>query len=205
MPAEIHCPKCSSADVILRKKRGAFVCQGFQEAPVSPLGFLLSYGHDANEPLVRRIKTDLEKRRHGVWFDKNEIRPGDNWRRSITEGMMRPIQLLPMAGITFEIVSETVAPIVYCNDQLIQRSEVFVAVPKGTEANATAPLASQAAMAEQLGVVVDRPRDTVFRSHDQEPLGDGEATTQEIAQESSATESAVDIDSGSLEEEENDR
>ena len=92
MPAEIHYPKCSSANVILSKKRGAYVCEDcghvLPEAPVSPLRIFLSYGHDANEPLVRRIKTDLEKRGHDVWFDKNDIRPGDNWRRSITEGIL---------------------------------------------------------------------------------------------------------------------
>lgn len=53
------------------------------------------------------------------------------------EGMMRPIQFLPTAGLTFEVVTETVAPIIYRNDRLIQRGEVFVAVPK-EEATAAA-------------------------------------------------------------------
>lgn len=35
-----------------------------------PMRLFLSYRHDANEELVRRIKTDLEKRGHDVWFDK---------------------------------------------------------------------------------------------------------------------------------------
>ena len=53
----------------------------------------LSYGHDSNEELVRRIKADLEKRGHDVWFDKNPekekgIRPGDDWRRAITDGIV---------------------------------------------------------------------------------------------------------------------
>lgn len=48
----------------------------------------LSYGHDHNEELVRLIKTDLEKRGHDVWFDKNEIKFGDEWRRSITDGIL---------------------------------------------------------------------------------------------------------------------
>ncbi len=45
------------------------------------------------------------------------------------EGMMRPLQFQPTAGLTFEQVTETVIPIVYRDDQLIQRGEVFVAVP----------------------------------------------------------------------------
>ena len=52
----------------------------------APLRLFLSYGHDANEELVRRIKADLEKRGHDVWFDKGEIKFGDDWRRSMSEG-----------------------------------------------------------------------------------------------------------------------
>jgi hypothetical protein len=58
-----------------------------QEKPFTPLRIFLSYGHDRNEQLVRRIKADLEKRGHDVWFDKSEIKFGDDWRRSITEGI----------------------------------------------------------------------------------------------------------------------
>ena len=47
----------------------------------------LSYGPDSNEELVRRIKADLEKRGHDVWFDKSDIRFGDDWRRQITNGI----------------------------------------------------------------------------------------------------------------------
>jgi len=47
----------------------------------------LSYGHDSNEPLVQRIMLDLKNRGHDVWFDKNEIKTGDDWRREITEGI----------------------------------------------------------------------------------------------------------------------
>lgn len=56
--------------------------------PVAPLRIFLSYGHDNNEELVRRIKADLEGRGHDVWFDKSEIRFGDDWRCSITEGIV---------------------------------------------------------------------------------------------------------------------
>ena len=44
------------------------------EKPFVPQRIFLSYGHDSNEELVRRIKTDLEKRGHDVWFDKSEIK-----------------------------------------------------------------------------------------------------------------------------------
>jgi hypothetical protein len=54
----------------------------------------LSYGHDANEELVRRIKADLEMRGHDVWFDKSEIRFGDDWRHSITDGILKSNRVL---------------------------------------------------------------------------------------------------------------
>ena len=53
----------------------------------TPLRIFLSYGHDANEALVRRIYADLKQRGHDVWFDKNDITFGDDWRRSITSGI----------------------------------------------------------------------------------------------------------------------
>src|ERR1043166_607248 len=60
----------------------------------APLRIFLSYGHDSNEDLVRRIKGDLEKRGHDVWFDKNEIKTGDDWRRSITDGILKSTGVL---------------------------------------------------------------------------------------------------------------
>lgn len=83
-----HCPKC---DQLLTQVGQFWVCpqhgQITQEKPVTPLHIFLSYGHDSNEELVRRIKADLEKRGHDVWFDKSEIKAGDDWRRAITDGI----------------------------------------------------------------------------------------------------------------------
>lgn len=59
-----------------------------------PLRIFLSYGHDANEKIVRRIKADLEERGHDVWFDKHEIEVGDEWRRKITEGIVKSNRVL---------------------------------------------------------------------------------------------------------------
>lgn len=96
-PAD-YCPKCNSANVIFSKKRSAYVCEDcghvLTEAQVSPLRIFLSYGHDANEELVRRIKADLEQRGHDVWFDKSEIKFGDDWRHSITEGILESNRVL---------------------------------------------------------------------------------------------------------------
>jgi hypothetical protein len=87
----MNCPHCSSE---LTRVGKHWVCpEHGQITPTTqhtpPLRIFLSYGHDANEPLVRHIKTDLEKGGHTVWFDKAEIKFGDDWRRSITDGILR--------------------------------------------------------------------------------------------------------------------
>ena len=50
----------------------------------------LSYGHDSNVPLIKKIKEYLSKDdngklRHDVWIDTSEIKAGKNWRNCITE------------------------------------------------------------------------------------------------------------------------
>ena len=58
------------------------------EKALHSLRIFLSYGHDGNEALVRQIKADLERRGHDVWFDKSEIKAGQDWRHAITEGIV---------------------------------------------------------------------------------------------------------------------
>ena len=97
MPEKIiKCPKCDQQPTQI----GQFwICpkhgQISLEKPFSQLRIFLTYGHDNNEELVQQIKTDLEKRGHIVWFDKSEIKFGDDWRRSITEGITNSNKFLP--------------------------------------------------------------------------------------------------------------
>jgi len=58
------------------------------------LNIFLSYGHDQNTPLVEMIKAALEKRGHDVWYDKSEIKTGDDWRRAITDGIDKSDKVL---------------------------------------------------------------------------------------------------------------
>lgn len=53
-----------------------------------------SYPHDGNAPLVERIKADLEERGHEVWFDAAQIKSGDDWRNSITRGILDSEQVV---------------------------------------------------------------------------------------------------------------
>ncbi|MCA9122279.1 MAG: TIR domain-containing protein [Planctomycetaceae bacterium] len=93
MSQQVQCPNCGSTDAVFSAKRQEHICEDCRHAfraeqLVDPLRIFLSYGHDANEELVRLIKVGLEQRGHDVWFDKSEIKFGDNWRRSITEGIV---------------------------------------------------------------------------------------------------------------------
>lgn len=109
MSDESHCPTCAQpltqvgvfwicpqhGQLDLRGSRGDEAQISPQPSALSlqPLRIFLSYGHDSSEELVRRIKTDLAKRGHDVWFDKTPeeakgIRAGDDWRRAITDGIL---------------------------------------------------------------------------------------------------------------------
>lgn len=49
----------------------------------------LSYGHDKNAGFVEEIKKALEKRHPDfqIWFDKQNIHAGDEWRNEIYKGI----------------------------------------------------------------------------------------------------------------------
>jgi len=47
----------------------------------------LSYGHDKFSSLAERLKADLERLRHGVWFDRSRLKGGVEWERYIEEGL----------------------------------------------------------------------------------------------------------------------
>ena len=95
------CPKCGSRKVHFRPKLGEWLClecdhewrEGHPAKATAAIRIFLSYGRDVNEPLVRRIRQDLERRGHTVWFDKSGVKEqgivaGEDWRRSITEGIL---------------------------------------------------------------------------------------------------------------------
>jgi transcription initiation factor TFIIIB Brf1 subunit/transcription initiation factor TFIIB len=101
----IQCPECRFTDFRFFETRNRYSCNncgcGFsdQDKEVKKLRIFLSYGHHDNEELVRLIKTDLEKRGHDVWFDKDEIKSGDEWRRSIIEGILGSKRVLSILSI----------------------------------------------------------------------------------------------------------
>lgn len=66
----------SSHDIMTRKtsaSHGSFFGQARGEMTLMKIFF--SHHHNANAPLVERIKADLESRGH-VWFDADHIKSG---------------------------------------------------------------------------------------------------------------------------------
>ncbi|MDP2999923.1 MAG: TIR domain-containing protein [Bryobacterales bacterium] len=47
----------------------------------------LSYGHDEHTSFALRLKSDLERRDHKVWFDQDRLKPGADWERYIEDGL----------------------------------------------------------------------------------------------------------------------
>ena len=104
--AQMTCPRCGSEKTRFIEKADIYLCKNcdyefcpsgesaivpdaaaVSAAPDKRLRIFLSYGHDRNEEPVLKIKDDLEAIGHDVWIDKEEIKFGDDWRRSITDGI----------------------------------------------------------------------------------------------------------------------
>lgn len=63
-------------------------CEKTFKVEQDKLSIFLSYGHDSNQCIVDKIRECLESRGHNVWIDKSKIKAGEDWRRSITNGLL---------------------------------------------------------------------------------------------------------------------
>lgn len=53
----------------------------------TPKRIFISYGHDEQAALARRLAEDLTRRGHGVWFDEERLSPGSDWEARIEKGL----------------------------------------------------------------------------------------------------------------------
>ena len=105
-----------------------------------------------DDPRVRRAVGRLNKGIEALKKAGFDIQDPTNKRyQTGSEGTMRPLQFDPTPGINVPRVTQTVAPIVYLNERLIQRGEVFVAVPQET----TGPSSGQSASVEAPDRIAD--------------------------------------------------
>jgi hypothetical protein len=78
---------------VTKPRIGGYIVEGIQLRCAKRVGWsdfvkvFLSYGHDQNTPIVDWICRDLEACGHEVWIDKSKIKAGQNWRRSIFDGL----------------------------------------------------------------------------------------------------------------------
>ena len=86
----LTCPHCKKDLIAVGKFK---ICpeHGTIEAAEKRISLrvFLSYGHDDNRPLVDMIKGSLEERGHLVWLDDEQIKEGNEWRTSITQGIQK--------------------------------------------------------------------------------------------------------------------
>jgi len=88
----LKCPECGSSDLFFDESKLAYICRECnpefeKEDKFKPLRIFLSYGHDKHSKDACRIKKDLEKRGHKVWFDLEKIIEGRDWDRYIEDGL----------------------------------------------------------------------------------------------------------------------
>lgn len=94
MDAPGCCVECSSPDIYFSRKSGSWVCEDCQASFAEPAvasgrpNLFFSYGHDSNTGLVLRLRGDLERRGYRVWLDQSEVKAGDDWRRTVTDGLI---------------------------------------------------------------------------------------------------------------------
>lgn len=92
------CPSCASPDVVWKAKARQYECRAcelrFQATPTQSV--FLSYAHksdraddyDQSEELVSLIHDQLVREGHQVFFDRHDIRSGDEWRARITDAIL---------------------------------------------------------------------------------------------------------------------
>ena len=104
------------------------------------------------------------------------------------EAMMRPLDFVPTQGLTYEKVTEAVMPLVYWHGRLIQRAEVFVAVPPAAEVKQDVSITLEGNKADTGGVAGGQSAEGKGS-----PTGDGPRTAS-IEQPVSNTECPMEGD-----------
>lgn len=87
------CPFCASENIFYSKKRSTYICEDCEKTFLDPAegsGFrvFISYGHDKNVSIVKKVKAFLSSHGYDVWIDTSEITPGKDWRERITSGLL---------------------------------------------------------------------------------------------------------------------
>ena len=124
MTSQIECPECGSEDLLFNEKRGEHVCKDCMHAfkveqPFVALRVFVSYGHDEYAALAERLRGDLQKRGHEVWFDLERLKPGGDWEAYIEEGIAWVSKETPRGRVVLVMTPHSVRrPDGYCLNEI---------------------------------------------------------------------------------------
>lgn len=89
---KFSCPQCDSFFLFYDNKNKSWLCENCHHIFIANnnINFkriFISYGRDEYAELAEKIKNDLKKRGHEVWFDKERLREGQDWENYIEDGL----------------------------------------------------------------------------------------------------------------------
>ncbi|MDA8083103.1 MAG: TIR domain-containing protein [Nitrospiraceae bacterium] len=122
----VMCPKCNSTDVMFSKKKQIYICEEEEcrhefipEKKITPLRIFISYGRDEYAVLAKRLRDDLAKRGHDVWFDSERLKEGGDWEQYIDEGLNHVAKDITTGRVVFIMTPHsTRRPDGYCLNEL---------------------------------------------------------------------------------------
>jgi len=84
-----------------------------------PLRIFLSYGRDEHAAFAEKVKNDLIKQGHEVWFDKDKLKGGEDWEQYIEDGILWLNETPETARVVFVITPHSARrPDGYCLNEL---------------------------------------------------------------------------------------
>ncbi len=93
MSQTIQCPQCHSESIVLLPKKKQNFCEDCQTFFYPPeegkkiLRVFVSYGHDDYADFANKLKEELKKRGHQVFYDKDDLKKGENWDNTLEDGI----------------------------------------------------------------------------------------------------------------------
>jgi hypothetical protein len=103
------------------------------------------------DPRVRRTLGRLNKGVDALKKCGVEVEDPTSFRYvSGSEAMMKPLDFVKTEGLTYDKVVETVTPLVYWDGRIVQRAEVFVAVPISEVPSIPSDVASSSETAQEM-------------------------------------------------------
>jgi tetratricopeptide (TPR) repeat protein len=128
----IVCPECQSRDVDYIARRDGYICVNnhffrVHKASKTKLSIFLSYGRDEKAFVAWRIKEELIKLGHDVYFD-SQLKVGNDWETSVEQGIEWVAQAGPNSRFVLLMTPHAVRrPDGFCLNEL--RRAIDLSIP----------------------------------------------------------------------------